>query len=205
MNFRLAVFAGMFITLAGCSSSSGVYRWVPFVGKSKKDNTSTAVAKPEKSNPFGPITGPVYYGVEMRLKIVPEFVRLSETRSLEAHLLLINRSKKPVNLIFSDSRKYDFILRDASGKKLVQWSDDQPLTQTESYVIINPGERAEFVGNISTRDMSAGRLYTLEAMVIGYDKMRMSLQLSPSGERTVPPVPGASPTPSAVRPTKKAR
>jgi len=199
MNFRLAVFAGMFITLAGCSSSSGVYRWVPFVGKSKKDQTSTSLAKPKKSDPFGPVTGPVYYGVEMRLKIVPEFVRLSETRSLEAHLLLINRSRKPVNLIFSDSRKYDFILRDASGKKLVQWSDDQPLTQTESYVIINPGERAEFVGNISTRDMSAGRLYTLEAMVIGYDKMRMSLQLSPSGERTVPPVPGA------VQPTKRSR
>ena len=117
MNFRVAVFAGVLVTLTGCSSSSGVYRWVPFVGKSKKDNTSTAVAKPEKSNPFGPITGPVYFGVEMRLKIVPEFVRLSDTRSFEAHLLLINRSRKPANLIFSDSRKYDFILRDATGKK----------------------------------------------------------------------------------------
>jgi len=205
MNFRFAVFAGMLVTLAGCSSSSGVYRWVPFVGNSKKDKTSTALAKPSKSNPFGLITGPVYYGVEMRLKIVPEFVRLFDTRSLEAHLLLINRSRKPVNLIFSDSRKYDFILRDATGKKLVQWSDDQPVTQTASYVIINPSERAEFVGNISTRDMSAGRLYTLEAMVVGYDKMRLTLEISPSGERTVPPVPGASPTPSAVRPTKKAR
>jgi hypothetical protein len=204
MNFRVAVFAGMFVTLAGCSSSSGVYRWVPFVGNSKKEKTSTALAKPSKSNPFGPITGPVYFGVEMRLRIVPELVRLSDTRSLEAHLLLINRSRKPVNLIFSDSRKYDFILRDISGRKLVQWSDDQPVTQTESYVIINPSERAEFVGNISTRDMSAGRSYTLEAMVVGYDKMRLTLQISPSGERTVPPVPGASPTPSAARPTKKA-
>src|SRR6516164_3294895 len=199
MNFRVAICAGMLISLAGCSSSSGVYRWVPFVGKSKKDTTGAAVANSRKSNLFGPITGPVYYGVEMRLKIIPEFVRLSDTRALEAHLLLINRSRKPVNFIFSDSRKYDFILRDASGKKLLQWSDDQPLTQAESYVIINPGERAEFVGNISTRDMSAGQLYTLEAMVIGYDKMRMSLQLSPSGERTVPPVPGA------VQPTKRSR
>ena len=172
---------------------------MPFVGKSKKDKTSAELAKPKKSDLYGPVTGPVYYGVEMRLKIIPEFVRLSETRSLEVHLLLINRSRKPVNLIFNDGRKYDFILRDATGKKLVQWSDDQPLTQAESYVIINPGERAEFVGNISTRDMSAGRLYTLEAMVIGYDKMRMSLQLSPSGERTVPPVPGA------VQPTKRSR
>jgi len=200
MNFRVAVFAGMLATLAGCSSSSGVYRWVPFVGSSKKDKT-TALAKPKKSDPYGPVTGPVYYGVEMRLKTIPEFVRLSDTRSLEAHLLLINRTRKPVNLIFSDSRKYDFILHDASGKKLAQWSDDQPLTQAESYVIINPGERAEFVGNISTRDMSAGRLYTLEAMVVGYDKMRLSVQINPSGQRTVPPVPGASPIP----PTKKAR
>jgi intracellular proteinase inhibitor BsuPI len=193
MNFRVAVFAGTLIAFAGCSNSSGVYRWVPFVGKSKKEQTGAALIKPRKSDPFGPITGPVYYGVEMRLKIVPEVIRLSETRALEVHLLLINRSRKPVNFIFNDSRKYDFILRDASGKKLAQWSDDQPVNQTPSYVIINPGERAEFVGNISTRDMSASRSYTLEAMVFGYDKMRLTLQVTPSSERIVPPVPGAVP------------
>jgi len=193
MNFRVAICAGMLISLAGCSSSSGVYRWVPFVGKSKKDTTGAAVANSRKSNLFGPITGPVYYGVEMRLKIIPQFVRLSDTRALEAHLLLINRSRKPVNFIFSDSRKYDFMLRDATGKKLVQWSDDQPVTQTPGYVIINPAERAEFVGSISTRDMSAGRTYFLEAMVVGYDKMRMTLQVNPSSPRIVPPVSGAVP------------
>jgi Intracellular proteinase inhibitor len=189
MNFRVAVFAGIVLTFAGCSGSSGVYRWVPFVGKSKRDQASAALAKPKKSDPFGPITGPVHYGVEMRLRIVPEAIRLSETRSLEVHLLLINRSRKPVNFIFNDSRKYDFVLRDTSGKKLAQWSDDQPVNQTPSYVIINPAERAEFVGNISTRDMSASRSYNLEAMVVGYDKMRLTLQVSPSGERIVAPVP----------------
>jgi hypothetical protein len=193
MNFRVAIYAGMLIWLAGCSSSSGVYRWVPFVGKSKKDNTGAAVAKPRKSDPFGPITGPVNYGVEMRLKIVPEFVRLSDTRALEAHLLLINRSGKSVNFIFNDSRKYDFILRDTNGKKLVQWSDDQPVTQTPGYVIINPAERVEFVGNVSTRDMSAGRAYILEAIVVGYDKMRVTLQVNPSSPRIVPAVSGAVP------------
>ncbi|HEX7193965.1 MAG TPA: BsuPI-related putative proteinase inhibitor [Chthoniobacterales bacterium] len=193
MNFRVAIYAGMLISLAGCSSSSGVYRWVPFVGKSKKDNTGATVAKPRKSDPFGPITGPVNYGVEMRLKIVPEFVRLSDTRALEAHLLLINRSRKSVNFIFNDSRKYDFILRDTNGKKLVQWSDDQPVTQTPGYVIINPAERVEFVGNVSTRDMSAGRAYILEAIVVGYDKMRVTLQVNPSSPRIVPPVSGAVP------------
>jgi Intracellular proteinase inhibitor len=193
MNFRVAVFAGMLIGFAGCSGSSGVYRWVPFVGKTKKESGGTALIKSSKSDPFGHITGPVYYGVEMRLKIIPELVRLSDTRSLEVHLLLINRSRKSVNFMFNDSRKYDFILRDASGKKLAQWSDDQPVNQTPSYVIINPGERAEFVGNISTRDMSANRLYSLEAMVVGYDKMRLTHQLTPSSERIVPQVSGTAP------------
>ena len=187
MNFRVTVCVAATVALAGCSSSSGVYRWLPFVGNAKKNQPQTAIAKVDKKNPFGRISGPVYYGLEMRLKVVPDPIRLSDTRSLEVHLQLINRSKKPVNLLFNDSRKYDFILRDIGGKKLAQWSDDQPVNQTPGYVIINPAERAEFVGNVSTRDMVAGRTYTLEALVVGYDKMRGVIQLTPTGERAVPP------------------
>jgi Intracellular proteinase inhibitor len=179
MNFRVTVCAALVVALAGCSSSSGVYRWVPFMGNGKKDHSETAIAKVNKANPFGPISGPLYYGLEMRVKVNPDVIRLSEARSLEVHLQLINRSKKSVNLQFNDSRKYDFILLDASGKKLAQWSDDQPVNQTPGYVIINPGERAEFVGNVSTRDMVAGRIYTLEALVVGYDNMRQTVQLTP--------------------------
>ena len=152
----------------------------------KKTLSPAALAKVEKGNPLGPISGPIYYGMEMRVKVNPDVIRLSDTRTLEVHLQLINRSKKPINLLFNDSRKYDFILRDANGKKLAQWSDDQPVNQTPGYVIINPGERAEFVGNVSTRDMVAGRTYSLEAVVIGYDKMRQVIQLTPSGERAIP-------------------
>ncbi len=187
MNFRVTVCVAAMVALAGCSSSSGVYRWVPFVGSGKNNQSQTAKTKVDRYNPFGPIAGPVYYGLEMRVKVNPDVIRLSDTRSLEVHLQLINRSKKPINLLFNDSRKYDFILRDISGKKLAQWSDDQPVNQTPGYVIINPSERAEFVGNVSTRDMVAGRTYTLESMVVGYDKMRQVIQLTPTGERVVPP------------------
>ena len=162
------------------------------MGNGKKNQSQTAIAKVDKNNPFGPITGPVYYGLEMRLKVNPDVIRLSDTRALEVHLQLINRSKKPINLLFTDSRKYDFILRDASGKKLAQWSDDQPVNQTAGYVIVNPGERAEFVGNVSTRDMVPGRTYSLESLVVGYDKMRQMIQLTPTGERAVP-VPARAP------------
>ena len=196
MNFRVAVCAALVVALAGCSSSSGLYRWVPFVGKGKKDQSNTAIAKVNKTNPFGPITGPVFYGLEMRVRVSPDVVRLSDARSLEVHLQLINRSKKEANLVFNDSRKYDFILRDIGGKKLAQWSDDQPVNQTESYVIINPGERAEFVGSVSTRDMVAGQTYTLEALVVGYDRMRQTIQLTPAIERPA----AAAQRPSPARP-----
>ena len=169
------------------------------MGNGKKDQSETAIAKANKSSPFGPITGPLYYGLEMRVKVNPDVIRLSEARSLEVHLQLINRSKKSANLQFNDSRKYDFILRDVSGKKLAQWSDDQPVNQTPGYVIINPGERAEFVGNVSTRDMVAGRTYTLEALVVGYDNMRQTLQLTPTMGGPPPTVrrpPAAQPTPA---------
>jgi hypothetical protein len=198
MNFRLTVCVVAMAALAGCSSSTGVYRWVPFMGNGKKNQSQTALAKADKNNPFGPITGPVYYGLEMRLKVNPDVIRLSDTRALEVHLQLINRSKKPINLLFNDSRKYDFILRDSSGKKLAQWSDDQPVNQTPGYVIINSGERAEFVGNVSTRDMVAGRTYTLEALIFGYDQMRQVIHLTPTGERVLPSAqrPPAAPSPS---------
>jgi len=167
------------------------------MGNGNKDQSKTAIAKVSKTNAYGPITGPLYYGLEMRVKVNPDVVRLSEARSLEVHLQLINRSKKSVNLQFSDSRKYDFILRDVSGKKLAQWSDDQPVNQNPGYVIINPGERAEFVGNVSTRDMVAGRTYTLEASVVGYDNMRQTIQLTPTMGA---PAPAVQRPPGAQRP-----
>src|ERR1700736_3898770 len=200
MNFRVTVCIAAMVPLAGCSSSSGVYRWVPFMGNGKNKQSQITTAKVDKNNTFGPISGPVFYGLEMRVKVIPDVIRLSDTRSLEVHLQLINRSKKPINLLFNDSRKYDFILRDTNGKKLAQWSDDQPVNQTPGYVIINPGERAEFVGNVSTRDMVAGRTYSLEALVVGYDNLRQTVRLAPTMGGSPPTVqrpPAAQPTPAA--------
>jgi Intracellular proteinase inhibitor len=196
MNFRVTVCVVAMVALAGCSSSTGLYRWVPFMGNGKKDQPR--IAKVDKENPNGRITGPVYYGLEMRVKVMPEQIRLSDTRSLEVHLQLIDRTKKSVTLMFSDSRKYDFILRDNNGRKLAQWSDDQPVNQTPGYVIINPGERVEFVGNVSTRDMVAGRTYTLLSFVVGYDRMQLATQLVPTGERVIPPTPRQRPAAQAA-------
>jgi hypothetical protein len=198
MNFRVAVCVATVFAVAGCSSSTGLYRWVPFMGNGKKQ--SPPVAKVSSGNPNGPITGPIYYGLEMRVKVYPDVVRLSDTRALEVHLQLINRTRKTITLMFNDSRKYDFVLTDSTGKKLAQWSDDQPVNQTPGYVIINPSERVEFIGNVSTRDMIAGRTYILDSFVVGYDKMRMTTPIVPTGERVLPPTSQSRPAPRPTPP-----
>lgn len=161
----------LMLLFAGCSSQ-GLYRWVPFAGHGNKPKA--AKVKTRKSGPFGAVTGPVVYGIEVRLEVNPPVVKLSDTRALEARLLLINRTRRSVNLYFNDSRRYDFILRDVTGRKLVQWSDDQPMNPNPSTVIINPDERAEFAGTVSTRDMAPGRTYILEGSLAGYPNMRQT-------------------------------
>jgi hypothetical protein len=162
----------LLLLLAGCA-------WLPF---GRRGNTPTAPkVQSAKGSPNGPIRGPVAYGIEVRLEANPQIVRLADTRAIQARLVLINRARNTASLYFNNSHRYDFILRDATGKKLVQWSDDQPVSQDLSTVIINPDERAEFAGTVSTRDMVAGQTYTLEGLVVGYDKLRqvVSIQTVP--------------------------
>ena len=180
MHFRLrTLILLLFVAFTACSSQK-ISRWVPFVGpKPERVGAVPNAAKAEKGNPFGPITGTVAYGLEMRVILTPDSIKLPDTRSFEARIVLINRTKKAVTLSFNDSREYDFLLRDANGKKLVQWTDDQPVTQNPAYVIVNPAERSEFVGTISTRDMVLGRPYVLEASVVGYPKLTTTINLTP--------------------------
>ena len=179
MHLRLRTLTLLLLALTACSSQK-LSRWVPFVGP--KPEPAGAVPNPsknEKVNPFGPITGIFAYGLEMRVTLTPDTIKLPDNRSVDARIVLINRSKKAVTLSFNDSREYDFVLRDATGKKLVRWTDDQPVDQNPGYVIINPNERSEFPGTISTRDMVPGRPYTLEATMLGYPKLTTTINVTP--------------------------
>jgi hypothetical protein len=180
MHLRPRTFSLLLLLAFTACSSQKLYRWVPFAGpKPERAGVVPNAAKNEKTNPFGPITGILAYGLEMRVTLAPDSIKLPDTRSIDAKIVLINRSKKAVTLSFNDSREYDFLLHDASGKKLVQWSDDQPVNQNPGYVIINPTERSEFAGTISTRDMVPGRPYILDASIVGYPKLTTTLNLTP--------------------------
>src|SRR6201985_3009629 len=147
MHFRLRTLSLLLLIAFTACSSQKISRWVPFVGpKPERAGAVPNPAKAEKGNPFGPVTGTVAYGLEMRVTLSPDAIKLPDTRSFEARIVLINRSKKAVTLLFNDSREYDFLLQDAGGKKLVQWTDDQPVNPTPAYVIVKTRERYDVGG-----------------------------------------------------------
>src|SRR5215469_10464201 len=111
MHLRLRTLTLLLLALTACSSQK-LSRWVPFVGP--KPERAGAVPNPpkkEKVNPFGPITGIFAYGLEMRVTLTPDTIKLPDNRSVDARIVLINRSKRAVTLSFNDSREYDFVLR----------------------------------------------------------------------------------------------
>src|ERR1700693_2216931 len=112
MHLRLRTLSLLLLAFTACSSQK-IYRWVPFAGpKPERPGAVPNPAKTEQANPFGPVTGFLANGLEMLVSLTPEAIRRPDTRSIEALIMLINRSKKAVTLMFNDSREYDFLLRD---------------------------------------------------------------------------------------------
>jgi len=91
MHFRLRTLSLLLLAFTACSSQK-LSRWVPFVGpKPERPGAVPNEAKVEKSNPFGRITGTLAYGLEMRVVLTPDAIKLPDTRSIEARIVLINR------------------------------------------------------------------------------------------------------------------
>lgn len=54
-------------------------------------------------------------------------------------LTVVNQNSQPYQAIFSSGKKYDFILRDSSGKTVWQWSGGKMFTQAFTKVDLEPG------------------------------------------------------------------
>ena len=74
----------------------------------------------------------------------------------------------------------EILIRDNARNKLVtQWSEDQAFSNEPAYVTINPGERVEYHAAVSTRDLVAGRAYTVEAFFPNFDKLTIQQTIVP--------------------------
>lgn len=119
--------------------------------------------------------------MEMDLSVQPQPLKLSEVRRLDVSVRLTSRGRSLVQLQFPSAQRIEVLILDEAGAKVTQWSDDQLFAQVQSYLTINPGERVQYDVKLATRDLTAGRTYTVEAFVPGYEqlKKRLTLEVQP--------------------------
>lgn len=113
------------------------------------------------------------------LRAVEEEFDLGKHREIGVVYSLRNISREVARLRFPTAQNLEVSMRGPDGRPLFLWSEDRVFTTTPSSVVVNPGERLEFSAGIPTRDMVAGRLYAVEAVLPGYPETSAAVSLRP--------------------------
>jgi hypothetical protein len=115
----------------------------------------------------------------LTMRLDPPTVKAGETRVIDVTVNVANKGKAAVQLDFPTSQRIEVLVKDESFKTLSKWSDDQRVETEPGFILVNPGERIEYAARISTRDMRAGRQFTIEAYFPNYDRLRVSRTVVP--------------------------
>jgi len=122
----------------------------------------------------------MHHEMELTLGVNPTPFKLSENREVKVTVTLYNRSsKKYAHLNFPTSQRIEILVRDASGKVVNTWSEDQSFTNDPASVTVNPGERLEYTESVATREMTAGQAYTIEASFPSYPELKVEQKVEP--------------------------
>ena len=92
-------------------------------------------------------------------------VRLGQGSSLAVKLQLFNTGKKIQLLEFASGQRAEAVLRDASGRIVSR--STSAAGQEGGLVTLNAGERIEFLLQLPTKELGAGKSYSLEAAITG--------------------------------------
>lgn len=114
---------------------------------------------------------PKLRGLQLSVELPPEPVKLSEMRQLAVTVSLTNRGDRAVELSFPTEQRIEIYLHDAAGRTVTRWSDNRAFQATPATILINPNEHLEYSETIATRDLSPGRVFTVEALVPAYPEL----------------------------------
>jgi len=152
--------------------------WSATKGVGKK--TAGVVAAPfARKGAKDPADAPAGNNLTMTMQLEPARIRLQDTRVIEVTVTVTNKGRTPVHLEFPTSQRIEVLVKNAGGKILSRWSDDQPIAKEPSVLLINPRERLEYSARISTREMTAGGRFEIEAYFPGYEQMRVGRTVVP--------------------------
>ncbi|MGH8163428.1 MAG: BsuPI-related putative proteinase inhibitor [Rhodanobacteraceae bacterium] len=110
-------------------------------------------------------------GLELTVTLPSEPVKLNETRQLPVTVRLVNRGDRAVELSLPTEQRIDIYLRNAAGRTVTRWSDNRAFESNPATILINPGEHLEYSETIATRELSPGKVFTVEAIVPAYPEL----------------------------------
>jgi hypothetical protein len=98
----------------------------------------------------------------------PNPVKLGRSGSMDVTVAIVNKTKTQQSLGTQAERRIGVQVREIETGRILSnlqegRSDDPRLTTT----LLNPGERLTFERRLATRDMRAGKVYQIEAFVVG--------------------------------------
>jgi hypothetical protein len=114
---------------------------------------------------------PKINGLVLTVELPNEPVKLSEVRQLPVHVLLTNRSQKGVELNFPSEQRIEILLHDSSGRIVTRWSENRAFEEKPATLLINPNEHVEYSETIATRELSPGKVFTVEVTVPAYPEL----------------------------------
>ena len=110
-------------------------------------------------------------GLVLAVELPQEPVRLSEVRQLPVRVTLTNRSDRAVELNFPNEQRIEILLHDAAGRVVNRWSDNRAFAETVGTILINPSEHIEYSETIATRDLTPGKVFTVEVTLPAYPEL----------------------------------
>lgn len=114
---------------------------------------------------------PKLRGLQLSVQLPPEPIKLAETRQLPVTVHLENVGDRAVELSFPTDQRIEILLHDAAGRIVNRWSENRAFQATPATVLINPTEHLEYTETIATRELTPGRVFTVEVLVPAYPEL----------------------------------
>lgn len=132
---------------------------------------SSCALRPDSSAGRGPL--------QSELRVPSAEFALTGHREIKAIYSVRNAGKQSIQLDFPTAQHMELTLRSPNERLLFLWSEDRLFSSAPSVTVINPGERLEYEASVPTRDMVAGQVYPLEAIMVGYPETKAVAELRP--------------------------
>ena len=114
---------------------------------------------------------PKIRGLVLSVDLPSEPVKLSEVRQLPVHVRLTNRGERAVELKFPTEQRIEILLHDATGHVVTRWSENRAFAEQVGTLLINPNEYVEYAETIATRELTPGKVFTVEVNVPAYPEL----------------------------------